>query len=178
MRPALLVALAVSSGLACSELVRPSAPADPTGTYVLARIEDQTVEPLFTFDHVCEGGIRVVRTLRDTITLEADGTARRATVSEWLSDGAPTPGDSHHRIATGRWGRSRPVNVHYYSDGPSIAMLLTPSDSLSPGYTMRFRLRGPDSLTNLGPIGGLCAGMPPEPWRGDSRTAEFWYVRQ
>lgn len=185
MQRVLIVSLAVGGAVACSEPVRTEGVdlarlAAPGGsTFVLARIEDQTREPFAIFDHVCEGGVRLVQTFRDTLTLWQDGSARRAMVGEQLIDGVPQPGTRNHFIAKGRWGPWQPQNVQYYSNGQSIRLYLASEHPAGPNYDMPFRVVGPDTLINRAALGGWCAG--PEAGtgpRGDSRHAEFVYVRR
>lgn len=170
--------------VACAE--PPSGPADvarlasPSGTvYVLARVEAQTAEPLVTFDHRCADGVRHVSTVRDTVTLWADGTARRAFRLEHLVDGVVAR--STHFVATGTWAPlARHRNVHYYSDGPSIELMLLTAGSPAGGrYEMLFRHDGAAGLTNIGALGGRCdGGTPGTPGAEDSRRAEFLYSRR
>lgn len=177
--------LVVGSAVACSESLM-SGPrfdvarlvASGGSTFVLARIETQTREPFALFDHICTGG-HVVTTLRDSITLWPDGTARRAMASEHLVDGVAQPDASYHFVATGQWATWDAKNVYYYSDRQTIRLFLAPENYHGAGYTMPLRLASEDSLNTLGALGGWCAG--PEVWPskvGDSRDAEFLYVRR
>lgn len=138
--------------------------------FVLASIEDQRTEPLVKFDHHCDFG-RLQHTLRDSITLRADGSARRGSRYERLQDGAVI--ETHHFAASGQWTVNTRANVFYYSDGPSIVVTLAPENSAGAAYDMRFRVRGPDTLTTLSAMGGWCLGS-----EDDSRTAEFIFTRR
>ena len=147
--------------------------------YVLARVEAQAAEPVVTFDHRCADGRRWVSTVRDTVTLWADGTARRAFRLEHLADGVVAR--STHIVATGTWAPlARHRNVQYYSDRPSIALTLLTAGAPEGGrYEMLFRRDGAAGLTNIGALGGRCdGGTPGTPGVEDSRRAEFLYSRR
>ena len=163
---------------ACSDLARPEVEsgafadvlASGPQVFVLASIEDQRTEPLVLFDHRCDFGWRQ-NTLRDSITLHADGSARRGSRYERLEDGAVLV--TYHFMTRGAWTSYTARNVFYYSDGPSLVLKLTPENYAGETYDMRFRVRGTDTLTTLSAMGGWCLGSD-----GDSRTAEFIYTRR
>lgn len=181
--------VAAAAGCSDSSPVAVQAP----GVFVLARVEGQSGEPAVTWDHYCwadgrdstSGVVRVQETVRDTVTLLADGTARRASVLQVLNDGVPdaSPDGGSHIVATGSWLPYEDADLHYYyKDAPSIELRLTMSTPNGPySYRMHLRWNAPDSLGTLIGVGGSCLGPDEQPDgrpKSDGHTAEYVFTRR
>ena len=138
-----------------------------SATFVLARAEDQTTEPIVTVDVTC-AGVRIQHTVRDTITLWSDGRARVATATAMLRNGTTT--SSWIVAATGRWVRNTRSDVSYYSDASSV--VLTVQYSAQSTGELWLRDAGIAAVTRLGQMGGSCGGG------STAREAEWTYTRR
>lgn len=138
-------------------------------TYVLTAVEEQRGEQIVIFDHQCDG-TRFRTVVRDSITLLADGTARRAFVIDHLTNDSTRMSSAMEQ--TGRWEPLRRRNYHYYSDGPSIVVSLS-SPRMPMAGELLLRLDGAHAVTTLAALGGSCPGSP-----NDAREGEFRYTRR
>lgn len=138
--------------------------------FVLGAADGLAVEPLVTFDHVC-AGIRYVHTLRDSIVLNPDGTARRSFRIDRFADRRML--DSSTLVAVGTWSRLSGSLDRYFASGPSIVLTLSTENSRAPAYTMPLRAHNGRALTNMSAMGGSCPGS-----ANDARNAEFTYTRR
>jgi len=138
--------------------------------FVLGVAEGMAAEPVTLFDHTCQG-VRYVHTVRDSIVLNPDGTAVRSFRLDRFADGDTLDGSL--LVARGTWSRMTNIrNYHYFNQGPSILLTLKPDNPRVPSYTMPLRLDGPNTLSNLGAMGGSCGQA------GDGREAQFKYTRR
>ena len=162
-------------GLGCADTLQSVAPdaAAPlralagreSATFVLARAEAQTAEPIVTVDLTC-AGVRIQHTVRDTITLWSDGRARVATAIAMLRNDTTTT--SWHGVATGRWVRNTRSDVYYYSGAPSVVMTLQyPGQATAESW---LREAGDGAVTRLAPMGGSCGTG------SNGREAEWTYT--
>jgi hypothetical protein len=138
-----------------------------SATFVLARAEAQTAEPIVTVDLTC-AGVRYQHTVRDTITLWSDGRARVATAIAMLRNDTTTT--SWHAVATGRWVRNTRSDVYYYSDAPSLVLTLQyPGQSAAESW---LREAGDAAVTRLAAMGGSCGTG------SNGREAVWTYTRR
>lgn len=167
---------ACGSAVQPSDEAKPGVPADFTramtnapAVYVLDRVERQRGEPVTTFDHTCQG-IRWTHLLSDTVTLHADGTARRVFHILRQKDGAAF--DDSRVEMQGQWEVFTQRHYYYFSAGPSISLRMAlPGRALQDPYQMR--VFGTTGLAMLSSLGGSCPGSP-----NDGREAEFAYSRR
>ena len=138
-----------------------------SATFVLARAEDQTTEPIVTVDLTC-AGVRIQNTVRDTITLWSDGRARVATAIAMLRNG--TTATAGLLVATGQWVRNARSDVRYYSDAPSV--VLTVQYSAQSTAELWLRDAGIAAVTRLAAMGGSCGTG------SNGREAEWTYTRR
>jgi hypothetical protein len=138
-------------------------------SFVLAQVGEQVREPAITFDHECAAGHLTVA-IHDTLTLSANGTARRATRTFLTLNGTAQPGSAN--VASGLWRPVTQPNLGYYSASPSLqATFWIGPDSIP--VDLMVRLRGTTELTHLGGLGGSCPGS-----TDDTRQAEFVFTRR
>ena len=131
--------------------------------FVLDIVNYERQDTVFTFDHICDG-VHRQSTVRDTITLSPDGTARRGTYVEHLADGQV---DSTSYVpASGIWVSSMAI----VTPGALLNLYLTP---VSGEYVMPLVVTGPRTLSRRSPVGGTCSGS-----NNDSRTVEFMYTKR
>lgn len=131
--------------------------------YVLDVLDYEHQDTIITFDHVCDG-VHRQSTIRDTVELFPDGTARRATYVEHLADGQV---DSASYVpASGIWISS----VGTVSPKALLNLYLAPA---SGEYVMPLVVAGPRTLSRRSAMGGVCSGS-----INDSRTAEFVYTKR
>jgi hypothetical protein len=195
LAPRLAAAVAAGAALACADANAPAAAGGPpdaarllgagagSATFVLASAGALT-EPVATFDLVCPaaGGAGVARQVTvvfDTLTLRADGTARRAFASEYWTEGGAGPAGRTHSVAVGGWAaRTYPANWRYFGGKSGVALTLSSEGRPRPADAPAWHLLldGAGRLTAPMPLGGHCSGAAPS--SGNAREAEAVYTRR
>ena len=173
-----VLAVAALTTLACTgtqETVAPETAPLPafngrdSATFVLARSDDGSSEPVVVYDINCPGAARMQMTTRDTITIWTDGRARSASVITMLRDGVST--NESHIIAAGNWARNTMPNVYYFSAAPSIVLNL---EFATASGQIWLRSEGNAAFTRLSPTThGNC-----QPGARTAREAIFTYTRR
>ncbi|MGH7619633.1 MAG: hypothetical protein ACREPM_20665 [Gemmatimonadaceae bacterium] len=179
-----LIALCLAIVAGCSGSTAPDAAPAPSQTadfarslgdggpvtFVLGRVENQSSDPIVTFDHTCQG-VLYQSEVRDTVMLWPDGRARRAFTIEDLTNGAIR--SSSHLAFSGTWSEFKEPKWYYFSDGPSITLTVSPdSGQRGAGYSMNLRV-STGSLSAPYGLGGSCPGSP-----NDGHEAIFAWTRR
>lgn len=155
--------VALAGLMSCAEVAAPNDAlsllkgelAKGPAVYVLAQVGDKIMEPMVTLDIQC-GNVHETNAVVDTLTIFADGTARRAIRSVLTVNGVEQAGAVS--VSPGLWVPIKARNIYYYSDSPSIAVTVFSGADRIP-FDLNFRLRGTTALTQLqGMGGGVCAG--------------------
>jgi hypothetical protein len=154
-----------------------------TATFVLASAGPLS-EPVAKFDHICTqppewAAKRLLQVLHDTLTLNADGTARRGVALVSTYGGAPDPvGSIPSLVAEGTWAPAVwPDNWRDYGGKSGVTLWL--SYPILTGGSASYRydlvLDAAGRLTTRMAFGGACMG----PERGgDSRHEWAVYTRR
>ena len=139
-----------------------------SGLFVLTKLDSAAAEAAVTFDHQCTSG-HMVNTQRESVTVKADGTARRsAHIDRFLNGTIQTSFDI---VQTGTWDRSTNFSS-YFLPGMSIDVKLTNANG-SDGGTVQYRVGGSTTLSSKSAVGGSCPGSP-----NDGHEAAFFYSRR
>ena len=131
--------------------------------YVLEFLNYERQDPVITFDRMCDG-VHRQSTVRDTVELFPDGTARRATYVEHLADGHV---DSASYVpASGIWVSS----IALVTPDALLNLHLAPA---SGEYVMTMSVNGRTTISRRAAVGGVCSGP-----INSGPTADLMYTKR
>lgn len=133
--------------------IDPASVASATGThYVLRATTSRSGAPVPTVDITCDS-VRTVVSVHDTLTLRADGTARRSAHTRFTRNGRLVQEGSV--VNSGTWTTYTTSPYAYYDQGPGIVLAL--GDGTGGEYRWYLRGGADGQFTSRMAMGAMCS---------------------